>query len=216
MSFLVGCGGSAPTTVSEAPAATSVPEQAAATPTPEPPPATPTSEPPTPTPEPPTDTPTPELPTATHTPEPPTATLTPVPPTETPTLAIVKPQSGSTFIGAMEVSKAGSSGTASSGTVKLVISDDGSSITTAEITLADLKCPSSSSGSTTLTVGDPAHPTPIDEGKIEITASGLGKQAITGQFTSPTEAKGTVTITLEIPLEKPCDLGTWNWSAKAE
>lgn len=50
MSFLVGCGGSTPTAVSEAPAATSAPEQAAATPTPEPLAATPTPEPPTETP----------------------------------------------------------------------------------------------------------------------------------------------------------------------
>lgn len=51
--FLVGCGGSAPTAVVEAPAATSAPEQAA-TSTPEPLPDTPT-----PTPEPPTATPAP-------------------------------------------------------------------------------------------------------------------------------------------------------------
>jgi hypothetical protein len=73
---LIGCGGNAPTAVSEAPAATSAPEQAAATPTPVPP---------TSTPEPPTATPTPEPPTATPTPEPPTATPTPEPPTPTPT-----------------------------------------------------------------------------------------------------------------------------------
>ena len=52
MLFLVGCGGSAPTAVSEAPAVTSAPEQAAATPTSEPPTSTPTPEPPTGTPTP--------------------------------------------------------------------------------------------------------------------------------------------------------------------
>jgi len=41
MSFLVGCGGSAPTAVSEAPVATSTPEQATPTPTPERPTPTP-------------------------------------------------------------------------------------------------------------------------------------------------------------------------------
>lgn len=86
----------------------------------------------------------------------------------------------------------------------------------AEITLTDLKCPNSSSGSMTLTVGDPAHPSSIEEGKIEISTSSLGKQTIEGQFTSPTEANGTATMTIEIPFEKPCDLGTWNWNAKAE
>lgn len=68
----------------------------------------------------------------------------------------------------------------------------------------------------TLTVGDSAHPTLIDGGKLKITASGLGEQTIEGNFTSPTEVKGTATIILEIPFEKPCDLGIWNWSAKAE
>lgn len=73
--FLVGCGESAPTAVSEAPAVTSAPEQAVATPTPELP---------TLTPEPPTATPMPEPPAATPTPEPPTVTPTPEPPTPTP------------------------------------------------------------------------------------------------------------------------------------
>jgi hypothetical protein len=63
--FLVRCGSTAPTPVSEAPAATSAPEQAA-TPMPEPPtatlvPLTPTPEPPTATPIPPTPTPQPNL-----------------------------------------------------------------------------------------------------------------------------------------------------------
>jgi hypothetical protein len=60
--FLVGCGGSAPTAVSEAPAATPTPEPPTATPVP--PTATPV--PPTPTPEPPTATPTPAGPKAGH------------------------------------------------------------------------------------------------------------------------------------------------------
>jgi hypothetical protein len=60
ISFLVGCGESTPTAVSEAPAATSEPEQPVATPTPEPPTITPIPKPPTETPtaEPPPPTPT--------------------------------------------------------------------------------------------------------------------------------------------------------------
>lgn len=119
MSFLVGCGGSAPTPVSEAPAATSVPEQAAATPTPEPPPATPTPEPPTPTPEPPTDTPTPEPPTATPTPEPPTATSPP---------AIINPQPGITLTGNLKNSEG-----QDSGTINFMVSEDGKSITLVDV-----------------------------------------------------------------------------------
>lgn len=87
--FLVGCGGSTPTAVSEAPAATSTPEQAAATPTPKLP---------TPTPEPPTATSAPEQPTATPTPVPPTATPTPEPPTPTFTPAATTGQVKGTLV----------------------------------------------------------------------------------------------------------------------
>jgi hypothetical protein len=52
MLFLVGCGTTAPTPVSEAPAASPTPEPPTATPSPEPPTATPSPEPPTPTEEP--------------------------------------------------------------------------------------------------------------------------------------------------------------------
>src|SRR3990172_8165640 len=68
MLFLVGCGSTAPTSVSEAPAATSTPESPAATPTPIPP------------------TPTPEPPTPRPTPIPSTPTLTPVSSTPTPSI----------------------------------------------------------------------------------------------------------------------------------
>lgn len=119
--FLVGCEGSAPTAVSEAPVATSVPEQAAATLTPEPPPSTP---------EPPTDTPTPESPTTTPTPELPTPTPTPVPPTETPTSSFANPQSGATFTGELESSEG-----VGSGTINFKVSDDGNSIVQVEVKL---------------------------------------------------------------------------------
>ncbi|MCL4303892.1 MAG: c-type cytochrome [Anaerolineae bacterium] len=71
--LLAGCGGNAPASVAEAPAATAAPEQT----------TTPTSEPVTPTPESPTATPIPEPPTST--PEPPTATSTLEPVVSTPT-----------------------------------------------------------------------------------------------------------------------------------
>lgn len=65
MLFLVGCGSTAPTSVSEAPAATSTPESPAATPTPIPPTPTPTPIPSTPTLTPVSSTPTPSIPAGT-------------------------------------------------------------------------------------------------------------------------------------------------------
>jgi hypothetical protein len=217
--FLVGCGGSAPTAVSEAPAATSAPEQAAATPTSEPPPATPTPEPPTPTPEPPTDTPTPEPPTATPTPEPPTATPTP---------AIINPQPGITLTGNLKDSEG-----KDSGTINFIVSEDGKSITLVDVIVKY-------EGSSVLLGFDKRIP--ISEGKIDTAVPDYSflqvksgtlhvppsqenpdpaltrEKKLTGQFTSPTEAKGTIDLLSEINWGKPqlIDFGIMEWSAKVK
>lgn len=206
MSFLVGCGGSTPTPVSEAPPATSAPEQAAATPTAEPATSTPelpteTAVPPTATPVPPT--PTPELPTA------------------TPTPAIVNPQPDTTFIGAMEVSQPGSEGTAEDGSLEFSITEDGKAIASMSITLTESKCSVTSEGVTSVVESESSTtsfegPFPIAEGKIDATFNKNGK--LKGQFTSPTEANGTINVVLTTVVGLGtlvnCDLGEWNWSAK--
>jgi hypothetical protein len=59
-------------------------------------------------------------------------------------------------------------------------------------------------------------PFPITDGKLAASASNLGE--INGQFTSSTEAVGTIHIRLEFSVldqKTVCELGTWNWSAKA-
>jgi hypothetical protein len=120
------------------------------------------------------------------------------------------PEPGATFTGSLENNGAASTGTARSGTISFVISKNGDFVTSVTIELVDVKCPSSSSGSLTL---KPEDTIPIAAGKI---AAPLSGGEIQGQFTSPTEANGSVTIVLKIPLEEPCDLGTWNWSVKAK
>lgn len=198
---MVGCEGSAPTAISEAPAATSAPEQAAATATPEPPPDTPTSVPPTPTSEPPTDTPTPEPPTATPTPEPPTVTPTP---------AAVDPQPGTTLTGDVEESQ-----NVSGAIVSLEISEDGASITTVTIgLLGPGEC-----GGVTLAEGGTFNsfvygPFPITEGgDFDISLPNGGE--LKGQFTSPTEASGTIKV-VGLDFVASCKFGPSNWSAKVE
>lgn len=215
--FLVGCGGSAPTAVSEVPAATSEPEQAVVTSTLVPPTSTP--EPATPTPEPPTDTPTPEPPTATPTPEPPTATPTP---------AIINPQPGITLTGNLKDSEG-----KDSGTINFIVSEDGKSITLVDVIV---KYESSS-----VLLGFDKR-IPISEGKIDTAVPDYSflqvksgtlhvppsqenpdpaltrEKKLTGQFTSPTEAKGTIDLLSEINWGKPqlIDFGIMEWSAKVK
>jgi hypothetical protein len=202
MLFLVGCGGSAPTAVSEAPAATSEPEQAAATPVQEQVAATPT----------------PELPPDTPTPEPPTATPPP---------AIINPEPGITLTGNLKNSEG-----KDSGTINFVVSEDGKSITLVDVTV-DYQ------GASVLLGFD--KQIPISEGKIDTAVPDYGflqvvsgnlnvpppqenpdpaltrEKKLTGQFTSPTEANGTIDLLSELNWGKPqiIDFGIMEWSATA-
>ncbi len=132
------------------------------------------------------------------TPKPPEATPTPVP--------VLEPQPGATLTGAIKIS-----GKATSGTISLTISEDGASITSVGITLMDLTCDGFSAGSMTK---KSEAPFPVAQGNIVASPPGLGE--IKGRFTSPTEANGTVNLTLEIPFAGTCELGIWDWSAKAD
>lgn len=134
-----------------------------------------------------------------------TPTLKPVEATPTP-VPIVGPQPGANLAGAIEIS-----GKASSATIFLTISEDGSSIASVGIALTDLKCDGFSAGSMLQQLGGPF---PVAEGNIVASLSGGGE--IMGRFTSPTEASGTINLILEIPFGGTCELGTWDWSAKAE
>ena len=158
-----------------------------------------TSVPPTATPTPPTRTPFPPTPT-TKTIE---ATLIP---SETPTL---EPAPGVTFKGPIAIS-----GTASSGVISYVVSEDRTSITSVVVTVNDVKCAGFSAGKIETT--SPGQ-FPVADGKIA--AFPFQKGEINGQFTSSTEAAGTIHLKLEFSILNQttvCELGTWNWSTKAD
>jgi hypothetical protein len=120
------------------------------------------------------------------------------------------------FIGDMKGNEA-----AGDGTISFKVSADGSSI--GEVSLAatgeDFKTSKCSGGSLTNTtfggVVSYSGSFPIIEGKIDVSL-GEGTE-LKGQFTSPTEASGTVHFTQEdFPSGSTCDFGTWEWSAKAK
>lgn len=137
------------------------------------------------------------------------AAPTPKPVEASPTpssVPVLEPQPGATLTGAIEIS-----GKASSGTISLTISEDGASVTSVSVTLTDLKCNGFSSGSITKRVDTSLS---TAEGIPAAYVDGIGE--IEGQFTSPTEASGTIYLVLEIPFVGTCKLGMWNWSAKAD
>jgi len=141
---------------------------------------------------------------------PPTPTIetiqaTPVP-SQTPTL---EPAPGVTFSGPIAIS-----GTASSGGISFVVSEDRTSIASVVVTLKDMKCGGFSAGKIEITS---SHQYPVTDGKIA--AFPFQKGEINGQFTSSTEAVGTIHLKLEFTILNQttvCELGTWNWSIKAE
>ena len=144
---------------------------------------------------------------------------TPIEATPTPKLVEVTPtpsqvpilgsQPGVTFSGPIEIS-----GKASSGAISFVVSEDGASITSVSVTLKDVNCDGMSAGSMETTTSGPFQ---VTDGKFAASPSNLGE--IMGQFTSSTEAVGTIHVRLEFSVlgqTTVCELGTWNWSAKTD
>ncbi len=134
----------------------------------------------------------------------------------------VKPQSGATFIGPMEVSHAGENATASEGELQLTITTDGAAIASASYSLVNTKC-SNDEGTVTIESGGfattltPAQPAAISNGKFEFN---VGEIKISGQFTAPTEATATVEISTEegvgMGSSITCDFGSWSWSGRVK
>jgi len=116
------------------------------------------------------------------------------------------PTPGATLKGPVEIS-----GKASSASITLMVSPDGASVSFVGVTLNDLKTESFSAGSMTKQV---TGAIPISKGSFTGQVSGVG--AITGTFTSATEANGTAKLTLEIPYAGSVDLGEFKWTASAQ
>jgi hypothetical protein len=111
--------------------------------------------------------------------------------------------------GEIEIGEAASIGTIESGTINLTISDDGAYITSVSVDLMTVRCGSVSSGNISLRFENLEKPIPVVEGNIA--APLFEDREIKGQFTSPTEARGTIDIGFDIPLAGTCDFGTFNW-----
>ena len=164
--------------------------------------------------------PTPFLPSATSLPRS-TPTGTPVPPTITSTPSPTPewwaadlfptpwPTPEWSFSGPIAISEG-----ASSAILRLAISEDGSSITSVEVTLSNVECDGMSAESmSTASSGR----FPITQGEFEVSASGLGE--IQGRFTSPTEASGVIDLRWEVSVlgqTLVCELGEWDWTATAQ
>jgi hypothetical protein len=108
-----------------------------------------------------------------------------------------------------------------SGTIALVLSDDGSSITQVNVTITNSSAECSNGSKGTVGFGSMevsfSGPWPITDGNIDASLFKGGE--LKGKFTSPTEASGTIHVLGGVSLlgsPHTCDFGTWNWDAKAK
>jgi hypothetical protein len=116
-----------------------------------------------------------------------------------------QPKAGATLSGPIKMDKA------KTATLTLKVSSDGSSIVEMSAAFEELKCEGFSAGSVT-SKDHSNHP--VNDGKLEIKSSSLGK--VTGQFTSATEANGSIELTINPGIGSPIPCGTWDWSATEE
>ena len=115
------------------------------------------------------------------------------------------PKPGARFAGKIAMD------TAKTAQITFEISADGQSIVSLGFSGTEIKCGGFSAGSTS---SNTSGQYPVMEGKIEIKSSGIGD--ITGRFTSPTKAEGSIHIMLGSGMGSAIDCGTWNWSATGD
>ena len=113
-----------------------------------------------------------------------------------------KPKPGAAFTGTIAMKTAGSAA------ITFKISRDGRMIESLGISFTDIKCEGFSAGSSSSMV---SLQYPILDGKITITSSGIGE--ISGRFTSPTKADGSIHVLMSAGMGSEIECGTWNWSA---
>ncbi len=116
--------------------------------------------------------------------------------------AAVAPQGGAKMHGKIDMDKA------SSAAISLIVSEDGSSISTVSLSFINLKCEGFSAGSTENSV---SGGNPITNGEFQISSDNFGE--INGKFTKPTSAEGTLHLAF---FDGKAECGTWKWSASAE
>ena len=96
------------------------------------------------------------------------------------------PKPGASFVGKIAMD------TAKSAQINFKISADGQSIESLGFASTEIKCGGFSAGSTS---SNTTGQYPVLDGKIEIKSSGIGD--ITGRFTSPTKAEGSIHILMD-------------------
>jgi hypothetical protein len=115
------------------------------------------------------------------------------------------PKPGATFVGKIAMD------TAKSAQINFKISADGQSIESLGFSSTEIKCGGFSAGSTS---SNASGQYPVMDGKIEIKSSSIGD--ITGRFTSPTKAEGSIHVLLDAGMGGSIDCGTWDWSTTSE
>lgn len=133
-------------------------------------------------------------------------------------------EAGATLSGELTPQEAGENGTASGGDIQFTISDDGQGIVSMSYNLNGDSCVAG--GITVQGVGTSSQRTPPPEVKNGKFVWEDADILVTGSFTSPTEATGTITITVQhsvqTSLNSPareqitCDYGTWAWHASTD
>ena len=116
-----------------------------------------------------------------------------------------KPKAGATFSGPIKIDAE----KAESAFLTFTISEDGTAVTEVGVSFTNFKCEGMSAGQMSLNIGGNF---PISDG-LDISPSNIGQ--ITGRFSSPTKASGTIHLQLGISMGS-LSCGTWDWSAEAK
>ena len=148
-------------------------------------------------------------------------------------LAGVTPMSGATFVGSIETGDQ-----ASSGRISFQIASDGASITDLDLILNQVRCDGLSMGRVHEFVDGVL--TSTTEGGFAAAIPAMGREVndyelnaipsdfpafdslddigwIEGEFSSPTEARGTISIYVWVLLtDHACELGEFSWNAEVE
>jgi hypothetical protein len=115
----------------------------------------------------------------------------------------IRPNPGATLSGPIEMGDK-----ATSAVIALHVSDDGSAITSLSASFTNLKCDGFSAGSMS---SQDTSMHAITGGEMRMDSTSLGK--LTGTFTSPTAAAGSIELTINPGIGSAIPCGTWNWSA---
>jgi hypothetical protein len=119
----------------------------------------------------------------------------------------VEPQPGATITGKIEMGDK-----AEFAQVQFTVTPDGGAINNLTLDITNIKCEGFSAGKVSNAQNNLRIP--ITEGKFDSGENNFG--SISGEFTSPTEAKGVIHIVFKMGMGGAVDCGVWNWSSSGE